>query len=272
VTLDQIVLRRDEGTSFRVSLARAADPGAPVVLVAPAMGMGARYYLPLVEALAASGVHGAVAEQRGHETEGGRVPGRDYDFGYAELLDDLTAAVAAVRAELPGAPLHLLGHSLGGQIATMYAALHPVDGLVLVASSTPYWRHWGPRLLAAGHGFPLVARMVGHFPGARVGFAGREARGVIRDWGRLARTDRFPIADDRVAAIEAPLLVISVEGDTLGVPRAIAGLADRMPRAAVTRAHLDEDGIDHMRWARQPESVVPLIGKWLGRQESPVHR
>lgn len=263
MTLEEIVLDRVEGTRFRVTLARAADPAAPVVIVAPAMGMGARYYLPLVEALAEAGVHGAVAEQRGHEAEGGRVPGRDYDFAYADLLDDLTAAVAAVRAELPEAPVHLLGHSLGGQIATMYAALHPADGLILVASSTPYWRNWGWRLHAAGYGFPLAARLLGHFPGARVGFAGREARGVMRDWGRLARTDRFPMGDDRIADVEVPLLVVSVEGDRLGPPRAVEGLVARMPRATVTRAHLDEDGVDHMRWARRPASVVPIIVKWL---------
>ena len=266
MTLEEIVLDRAEGTRYRVTLARAADPAAPVVIVAPAMGMGARYYLPLVEALAAAGVHGAVAEQRGHEAEGGRIPGRGYDFRYADLLEDLTGAVAAVRTELPEAPVHLLGHSLGGQIATMYAALHPIDGLILIASSTPYWRHWGWRLHAAGHGFPLAARLLGHFPGARVGFAGREARGVMRDWGVLARTDRFPVADDRIADIELPLLVVSIEGDALGPTPAVEGFAARMPRATVTRAHLDEDGVDHMRWARRPESVVPLIAKWLGSQ------
>jgi len=41
VTLEEIVLDRSEGTRYRVTLARAADPAAPVVIVAPAMG-GAR--------------------------------------------------------------------------------------------------------------------------------------------------------------------------------------------------------------------------------------
>lgn len=166
--LTKVELARAEGTRFQLTLARAAgaETTTPVVVVQPAMGMGARYYATFVEALAQAGVHAAVVEQRGHEAEGGRVPGRSYDYGYADLLEDLDDALAAVRAQFPDAPIHLLGHSLGGQIAVMYAGLHPdaVAGIVLVAASTPHWPHWGPRLLLASYAFPLVSRLVGHSP------------------------------------------------------------------------------------------------------------
>jgi predicted alpha/beta hydrolase len=265
--LAETVLERPEGTSYRVWLARAVDPAAPAVLIAPAMGMKARYYLPLVEALAASGVHAAVAEQRGHEAEGGRRPGRDYTFGYAEMVDDLAGAVDVVRAELPQAPLHVLGHSLGGQIATAYAGTHPgtLDGLVFMASSTPYWRAWGPKLLVASYGFPLVSTLVGHFPGEQLRFAGREARGVMRDWGHLARTGRLVLGEEGLARVAVPVLAVSIEGDTLGVPAAVDALTAKLPAASVTREHLRGEGLDHFRWARATEVTVPLLLGWLGR-------
>lgn len=265
MTPAETVLTRAEGTSYVVTLARAADPAAPVIVVAPAMGMQARYYLPLIEALAAAGVNAAVAEQRGHEASGGRVPGRDYDFGYAELVDDLAQAIDAIRAALPDAPLHVLGHSLGGQVATAYAGSRPgaLDGLVLVAASTPHWRHWGPRLLVAGYAFPLVSRLVGHFPGERLRFAGREARGVMRDWGVLTRTGRLVVGDQGLAGLRLPVLAVSIEGDALGVPAAVDALAAKLPHARLTREHLTDTGLDHFRWARETDVIVPLLTCWL---------
>lgn len=265
MTLTTKVLSREEGTSFRLTVARAAEATAPVIVVQPAMGMGSRYYEPFAEALAAAGMHAVLVEQRGHEAEGGRLPGRRYDFGYADLLDDLEAALGVVREELPGAPVHLLGHSLGGQLAIMYAATHPGElaGLVLVASSTPYWRNWGRGLLMASYLFPATAAVRGHFPGSRFGFAGREARRLIREWGRLARTDRFPVGEDRLGEVGIPVLSISVEGDKLGPVGPVDAMVAKLPAARVTREHLAVDGIDHNRWARRPETVVPLLAQWL---------
>lgn len=266
-TILDLVLARAEGTRFTVGLARASGEGAdaPVVLIAPAMGMRTHYYRDLVAALAAAGVHAAVAEQRGHEASGGRRPGRDYDYGYAELVEDLAEAAQAVRRELPQAPLVILGHSLGGQIATAYAgAGHPrPDGLVLMAASTPYWPHWGPRLRVVGHLLPAIARVLGHYPGGRLGFAGRESRTLMRDWGRLARDGRLPVGEEGLAALRLPVLAVSIEGDELGVPAAVDALAAKLPAASLTRLHLDVDGVDHFRWAKRPDVVVPLIVDWL---------
>lgn len=262
---EQLLLERAEGTRFAVTLLRAADPTAPVLAVQPAMGMGSRYYLPFAQALAAAGVNAALLEQRGHEAAGGRLPGFRYDFGYADLLDDLARALDAVRRELPDASPYLLGHSLGGQVGVMYAATHPGElaGLVLMASSTPYWRDWGPGLLLASVVFPAVAAVRGHFPGGRLRFAGREARRLIREWGRLARTGRFPVGEDRLGEVRLPVLAVSVEGDRLGPIGPVDAMCAKLPAATVTREHIAADGVDHNRWARRPEVVVPLIAGWL---------
>jgi predicted alpha/beta hydrolase len=129
-TPEIIRLQRNEGTSFALTVYPAANTrdgiGAPAILIQPAMGVKAGYYAPLATALAETGHNVAVSELRGHEESGGRRPGRNYDFGYHEMLtEDWPQAVAAVKARFSGAPFYLYGHSLGGQISAIYAAHHP---------------------------------------------------------------------------------------------------------------------------------------------------
>jgi len=164
----------------------------------PAMGMPARHYLPLAQALAVAGVAVVLHEWRGIGSSDRRA-GRDCDWGYRQLLqDDLPAGMAAVRQRWPQARCWLGGHSLGGQLGLLYASLHPHDfaGMVLVASGAPYWRRFRHGwLIGAAYALaPWLAALVGHLPGRRIGFGGNEARGVIADWARSGRSGRYAVA------------------------------------------------------------------------------
>ncbi|MFT4082124.1 MAG: alpha/beta fold hydrolase [Nocardioides sp.] len=267
-------VERDEGTAFTVTLSRATAAAAPLVLVVPAMGVPAGYYHRLIDALAEAGISAAVTEQRGYEASGGRVPGWRYDFGYADLIDDLRASLTALAGVAdPGQGTYLLGHSLGGQVASGYLAetagdpetseTSPVDGLLLVASQSPYWRGYGSRFLALSQAMGLLARVVGHFPGPQVGFAGREARGLMTEWARFARSGRLRYAgrEPDLAAVTVPVLAVTIDGDTLAPPDSTEQLLRLMPSAPVTRAHLTAG--THFTWARRPDAVLPTIADWL---------
>lgn len=278
---ETIRLQRSEGTSFALQIYSAADPAAPAILIQPAMGVKAGYYTPLAIALHNAGYNIAVAELRGHEESGGRKPGRDYDFGYHELLtEDWPQAVAAVKGRFPDAPLYLYGHSLGGQVSAIYAAHHAqqLDGLILTAVSSVHWKLWPLPFWPYSQAAVLTAKLLGHFPGATFRFAGREARSVIADWGRQARTGRFwfgkPERTDHdavLATLTLPVLAISLQGDFFAPQHAMNDIVRRFPKAAVTRAHLDPktmgiEGIDHFRWVRKPQVVLPTVLDWLNRR------
>lgn len=269
---ERLTVARADGTQFAVTLRRGPDPAAPLVLVVPAMGMQAGYYSRLAVALADDGWTAAVMEQRGHEETGGRAPGWRYDFGYADLVDDIAAAVDLLAEEAPAAPAYLLGHSLGGQVGSVCAARHPgrLAGLILVAAGSVHWRVWSRRFLLVSQGFGLTARAVGHFPGTRIGFAGREARGVMRDWARFARTGRLRFGGtdhgEALRALRLPALAVSLRGDRFAPRRSLDALLAMMPGLTVDRHHLDADHVDHFRWARTPDVVVPLLTRWLSER------
>ena len=94
------------------------------------MGVKASYYEPLALAFQAGGTSAVTADLRGHGRSairaGRRTSNGFGDFGYREILDeDLPAFTAAVHERFPGRPIVLLGHSLGGQLACLWASTRP---------------------------------------------------------------------------------------------------------------------------------------------------
>jgi predicted alpha/beta hydrolase len=247
----------------------------------PAMGIPARHYLPLAEALAAQGVAVVLHEWRGIGSSDHRA-GRRCNWGYRELLhDDLPAGLAALRERWPTARCWLGGHSLGGQLSLLFASLHPAEfaGLLLVASGSPYWRRFrrGGLVGMAYVLSPLLAGVVGRLPGRRIGFGGNEARGVIADWARSGRSGRYAAAgmsqdfEQRLAALQLPLLGLRLADDWLGPQASLDWLLGKLGPAEQTVQVIttqDMDGLpaDHFGWMRTPAPVATRIVRWLAAQ------
>jgi alpha-beta hydrolase superfamily lysophospholipase len=114
--------------------APAGAPRAQVLLV-HGLGEHAGRYAPLAAELHDWGFAVRAYDQRGHGLSGGARGGLPHDTA---LLDDLAAVIDATRSMhqqrgLPGLPLILLGHSLGGLVAGRFVSLQlrPVDALVM---------------------------------------------------------------------------------------------------------------------------------------------
>jgi predicted alpha/beta hydrolase len=101
------------------------------------------------------------------------------------------------RREQPRGPLFLVGHSLGGQLATLACAevASLLDGLVLIAAGTAHWRAWprAYRSLAAitVHAIAGTAMLLPWYPGEFLAFGGNQARRLMRNWSFNARTGRY---------------------------------------------------------------------------------
>ncbi len=172
------------------------------------------------------------------------------------------AVLDALKPRLDGRQRYLLGHSLGGQACALHLALHDgadVDGLILVAVGLPWYRSYpGRRRFGRARLHPVDRRRprpcCGVWPGW--GFGGRQARGVIRDWGYTARHGRFPRLDGvdveaALATVRTPVLAISVDADQY-TPRGHPGppLRASSPRAPIERVHLHRAILDHFTWVR----------------------
>ena len=168
-------------------------------LFMPALGVRASYYPPFVEALQKEGINVVLMDYRGKGTSSLRAS-RKVDFGYEVLIQDMAKIVDRIHEMFPGTKLVVGGHSLGGQVGCLLAARYPekVAGILKITSCLVYhkgWSGWGNvQVRIAGTIFPLIAGLVGYFPGEKVGFGGREGKTLMKDWGRNALTGRYNLA------------------------------------------------------------------------------
>lgn len=272
----------DDGSEFELLCVEPPIAWRRWIYWLPALGVAARHYLPLAEALATRGIAVVVHEWRGNGSSSLRA-GRNSNWAYRDLLmSDLPAAMALLRERWPQAVGWLGGHSLGGQLAALYASLHPVEhaGLALVASGAPYWRtfRYGHMLALVYLVAPLLARVLGFVPGRRIGFGGNEARGLIIDWARTGRTGRYAAArmvqdlERELAAMRLPVLALRLRDDWMVPPASLGWLLDKMPltpRTVIALAPRELEGraAGHFEWMKAPDPIANRIVDWIDAQD-----
>ncbi|MEU4563226.1 alpha/beta fold hydrolase [Actinoplanes sp. NPDC023936] len=241
----------------------------PLVLISPAMGIGSRYYRPLVEEFETRGWSAAALPRRGFEPGDPRAS-RDHDWSYRDEIDEMARAVDAARAGAPGRPVILLGHSLGAQIAVGHQLSRvPADGVVTVGGCLPYHRDYpwgGPHLVLMGAVIvPALTALFGHLP--EPAFGGPGARTLMREWARMAVTGRTPFP--AAGTVGTPSLVVALEGDRLAPPTAVDRFATRMFTAGSVTSWLyrheevpEGASNDHISWVRTPAPVVDQVISW----------
>lgn len=276
-----VTFQNPDGSSNAFDLFESVGESKSIIMVFPAMGVKASYYQAFGQELAENGFTAALCDLRGLGNSSVR-PSRKINFGYAEMLDyDYQSAFDEVKKRFPQKSIYFLGHSLGGQLGSLFAGDHPaaLKGLILVASCSVHYKGWGglSRIrVGLGTQFAgLVGKVLGYFPGKQIGFGGLEAAGVIADWSRQARTGKYVLGKERLSYEEKlgnvalPVLSITFEGDTLCPNIPAANLYNKFGSASqIEHIHLmpddpRNDHFKHFNWAKKPANIVKMIDEWM---------
>jgi len=202
-------------------------------------------------------------------------------FELAAVADELTAALERAA----GGPFDLVGHSLGGALATTLAARHPpaVSRLVLAAPAgfEPRARAVAAAAGLAGEGVVRVRRRFG--PPLTQSSWGRRAlfAAVVHDPGALAPDDARAMieastgatrvragvatavaADVRplLAALPAPLGVLWGDRDRILAPSGVEAIVGLRPDARVVTL----PGTGHVPQIECPAAFLAALGALLG--------
>jgi predicted alpha/beta hydrolase len=256
--MESLSLENVDGVALGARLYRSGGALNGAVVVAGAMGVRQDYYAPFARWLAAQGYAVLTFDYRGMGDS--RAPAhakslRGLDADLFSWARDYDAAIDALRAHAPEAPLYLVGHSLGAQLPGLLRNPDRVSGLLSVAAGSGYWRHNAPPLKRIVLYFwhvlvPVVTTVWGYFPGKRIGKVGDLPRGVILQWRRWCLHPRYVVGAEGEAVrqqfeqVRFPVVALSITDDEMMTERGthvlIEGYANaprRVERVAPSEAN-----------------------------------
>ena len=228
--LDELRARTTDGVTLRIDRLRGAGSGKGVVVCLHAMMTDGRYFgarreRSFAAALVDAGYDVLVADFRGHGFSGPPRAGED-DWSFDDLVELDLPAIVTCAAEISGcktSDLNLVGHSLGGLVATAGLGTGRIASpRLLVLPATAVWL-LGPggdlkrrALMTAYRG---VTALFGKAPirAIRVGTADEAATYVrqLTGWTRAARWTSLRGIDyrEQLAAITTPVWPLVGAGD-----------------------------------------------------------
>lgn len=229
-----IAITCDDGVVLGGHLWTAESDGtAGSVIVNCATGVLARYYHRYARFLAGHGFDVLTYDYRGiGESRPKDLRGCSYrwrDWGER----DFAAALRFMHTGRPGAPIAVVGHSIGGFLPGLASNAPFISRMLTVGAQYAWWGDYAAaerlQLFAKWHvAMPILTALFGYFPGRRLGWLEDLPAGVANEWSFRRRKfeDSFPHADrqvsrDRMSAVTASILALSLTDDDIGTIAAV---------------------------------------------------
>lgn len=274
MTQSQDALLTPDGLRLRFyrRLPEGEDPRAAAIVL-HGLAEHAGRYGELTGALAARGSAVYAVDHRGHgQSEGPRVFVRSLDV----YCDDLGLVLDRVRAEQPGRPVFLFGHSMGGAVAASFCIARQPNLRGLILSAPPFrvgrdvhpwlrplaglFGRFLPRLRIIRLGASMLSRdeaVVEHFKRDPLVFHGRLP---CRTAAEILKAGPRILAG--AAELRMPLLVLHGTGDRLteaGASRELFGRASSPDKTLKLY-----DGLWHdLAHEPEKEQVLGDVAEWV---------
>lgn len=206
----------DDGFPLSVQVCEARSPRTNLLLLSPANGVPARFYLPFARWLAAEGFTTLTWDWRGlGDTAPTTLRGFDADMLDWATLDQ--PAVLDWAFARYAQPMIGIGHSFGGQVFGMAGHPERFAKIILFGASNAYWRLWPVAMRYPFRAWITAMRaataVAGFLPGKRLGLGADLPAGVARQWLEWCLDPDYHRRWQGHAAIKAPVLSYAFSDD-----------------------------------------------------------
>lgn len=272
------------GHKVEVTIHDATAPARAVVQINPATGVTERMYYPFAQYLASNGFTVITYNYRGVSRKGPHP--KTVQAGFISWADnDIEAVTHWVSGQYNGVPHLAVGHSFGGHAIGLCESSSRLNAAVTLCSHAGclrFIRPWQERLKVAillkllG---PVSAKLLGYFPGRRLGVGEDLPADVMREWSRWTSLRQYFFDDPsvnapaRFARPTLPILAVSVDDDPWGPAEAIDVMTKHLTGCSIERRQLgraDSNGlpIGHLGFFRQQhaDTLWPVVARWLETQ------
>lgn len=240
-----------DGYALRYNYLPAKERKAVAVFTS-AIGISQKYYHALAQYLCAEGFDCICFDYRGTGEQDAALPKQTGPEQWGVL--DIEAVLQ--KALSFDVPVHVIGHSVGGQVLGLAPSARRLSSVVLVASSAPYWRRmqglnrW--KILLMGHVLvPILARCKTLFPIAAIGLGNIKMPSVfMARWAAWMRqpdyllAPKFQLDREAYSKIECPILSLGFTDDELAPQQNIQHLADFFSSAKVDVEMISPQSVD----------------------------
>lgn len=271
----------EDGTVVPLLIANSEKQPIANCILMPALGVPAKFYKKLAQGLAGGGVTTVIVEQRGNGESSYRANDGSV-FSISEYLStDLKAAYGWFKQDMQDVPFYIGGHSLGGHVASMFAARHPNEfsGIIHFACGMPFPADFSllGKMMIKIYAVlvPVTARLFGYFPGQKLGFAGSEYTGLMEDWRQWTQRGTYDIdglegIEQQMATYSGRMLSIAIANDnmmTMGaIKRACAPFSNTKITSVMLGPREQGDFLGHINWARKPNGAISAVLDWLAEE------
>jgi predicted alpha/beta hydrolase len=269
-----------DGYALGATLFRPRASSGRAALVMPATGVPQDYYAKFAAYLAERGFTVLTFDYRGI----GKSLSGDLGKLSASMSDWALLDAAAAFAFLKEKKflISTIGHSFGGQAFGLLPEPERIAAAFMVGSQSGYWKNWSllgrTWMWPATHlALPLVSRLHGYFPSARLGFGEDLPAGVAIEWARWCRHPRYLVGalgvDEAYARFAAPLRAYAISDDAFAPAGAVQALLDLYPSSRsemkkVRPGDVGADRIGHFGFFRERfrDTLWRDAADWLEKQ------